>query len=291
LNIVTLMARAKREMAADNSGKKLFCISLGCPKNLVDSEVMLGILEGDGWQVCDAAGEASMILVNTCGFIRSAVEEAVDEILQVLELKKEDPSKLVVVTGCLVQRYGEELRAELPEVDLFIGTDGFADILLRLREIEAGHRPLLAELDSAPFLMNSAMPRRSATPFFRRYLKITEGCSNRCSYCMIPSIRGRLRRRDAGDLLAEAQQLEAAGVRELTLVGQDLTAYGLDLGKGAARLPELVTALLEKTDIPWLRMLYLYPNRVTDELLGLAAAHPRVLPYLISPCSMSAPRY
>lgn len=269
--------------------KNVFIVSLGCPKNLVDSEVMLGVMAKAGYQTCAEPEEAQVILVNTCGFIQSAVEEAVDEILRLVEVKAQLPGTRLVVTGCLVQRYGNDLLKELPEVDLFLGTESFADIVERLEAMDEGHKPEMADLAGAPFLMTSAMPRLISTPIHRAYLKITEGCSNACSYCMIPSIRGRLRSRDMDDVLAEARRLESQGVKELTLIGQDLTAYGLDLAAKDSRLPELLTRLLQETEIPWLRTLYLYPQRITDSLLQLIADHDRLLPYLDIPFQHVSP--
>nr|MBF0221524.1 30S ribosomal protein S12 methylthiotransferase RimO [Desulfobulbaceae bacterium] len=263
--------------------KKLYLVSLGCPKNLVDSELMLGSLQKSGFNVCQDPAEATIILVNTCGFIQSAVEEAIDEILQLIEFKKNDPEKLIVVTGCLVQRYGDSLKAELPEVDLFIGTDGFIDIAARV-EVLLGQRVSAEVLLGQPvFLMNSTNERTLSTPAHRAYLKITEGCSNRCSYCMIPSIRGKLRSRELDDIILEAQRLESQGVKELTLVGQDLTAYGIDLRGPKVDLPALLQALLRETGIPWIRTLYLYPHRIKDSHLELVAANPRLLPYFDIP--------
>ncbi|MBA3013451.1 MAG: 30S ribosomal protein S12 methylthiotransferase RimO [Proteobacteria bacterium] len=269
--------------------KNVFIVSLGCPKNLVDSEIMLGLLASAGYQTCAEPEEAQVILVNTCGFVQSAAEEAVDEILQLVEVKKQRPGTLLVVTGCLVQRYGQELMHEMPEVDLFLGTESFADIVARIEAIGEGHVPEMANLTGPPFLMTSAMPRLISTPIHRAYLKITEGCSNACSYCMIPSIRGRLRSRDLDDVVSEARRLERLGVKELTLIGQDLTAYGLDLASKDARLPELLTRLLQETDIPWLRTLYLYPQRITDHLLQVIAENDRLLPYLDIPFQHVSP--
>lgn len=174
--------------------KTLHLVSLGCPKNLVDSEVMLAALAADGYQVVADPAEAEVLLVNTCGFIQSAAEEAVDTILELATHKQEDPGKKLVVTGCLVQRYGRDLAAALPEVDLFIGLDEFPAIAGLLAEKESGQRCVISP-GEALYLMDSSVPRYLATPFFRAYLKVTEGCDNRCSYCMIPSIRGRLRSR------------------------------------------------------------------------------------------------
>ncbi len=261
--------------------KKIHMVSLGCAKNLVDSEVMLGVLEQEEWRVVADPEEADLLLVNTCGFIRPAVEEAVDEILRLAEIKERHPHVRLVVTGCLVQRYGSELPAELPEVDLFVGINGVERIGALVRELTGRNRPAL-ELAPPRYLMDSRAPRRVSTPFFRSFLKITEGCSNRCTYCMIPSIRGDLRSRPIADLVTEARSLEAGGVRELTLIAQDLTAYGRDLGMTAG-LVRLVESLLAETTIPWLRLLYLYPATVSDDLLGLMASSPRIVPYLDIP--------
>lgn len=261
--------------------KRLHLVSLGCPKNLVDSEVMLHRLEQDGYRVVEDPADADLLLVNTCGFIAPAVEEAIDEILRLAEYKKEDPGKLLVVTGCLVQRYGAELKNELPEVDLFSGTDGFQEIDVLIRDV-TGTSEVLVDLRPGKYLMDSSSGRRLSTPFFRTYLKITEGCDNRCSYCMIPSIRGNLRSRSIPDLITEAKQLERGGVCELTLIAQDLTAYGNDLGNDT-NLVNLVKGLLAETEIPWLRLLYLYPTGISDELLHLMADEPRIAPYLDIP--------
>lgn len=269
--------------------KKVFIVSLGCPKNLVDSEVMLGTLALAGYQTCAHPEEAQLLLVNTCGFLQSAAEEAVDEILKLVAVKAEHPGARLVVTGCLVQRYGEELKKELPEVDLFLGTESILEIATRLAALGSGGEPSKVELSGPLFLMDSTMPRLVSTPPHRAYLKITEGCSNACSYCMIPSIRGRLRSRDLNDVVREAQRLERQGVKELTLIGQDLTAYGLDLGPQGPRLGQLLTRLVEETDIPWLRTLYLYPHRINEPLLQLIAHHERLLPYLDIPLQHVSP--
>jgi ribosomal protein S12 methylthiotransferase len=242
---------------------------------------MLGLLEKDGYTVADKPEDANLLLINTCGFIGSAVQEAIDEILELGRYKQMDPNKKLVVTGCLVQRYGIELEKELPEVDLFIGTNGFHNIVEEIH----GKKPALPiahSIEQSPFLMDSSMPRKVSTPPHRAYMKITEGCINRCSYCLIPAIRGRLRSRPLPDLLSEARRLEAGGVKELTLVAQDLLAYGLDLGK-TANLMDLLQLLLQKTSIPWIRLLYLHPARVKEELLHLTAQNSRLLPYLDIP--------
>ena len=261
--------------------KKLYMISLGCSKNLVDSEVMLGLLEKDGYEVTQEPEDAGLLLVNTCGFIGSAVKEAIDEILELSRYKKDAPDKKLVVTGCLVQRYGTELEKELPEVDLFIGTNGFHSIVDQLYGKQPPI-PLAHSLEKAPFLMDSSMPRKVSTPSHRAYMKITEGCINRCSYCLIPDIRGKLRSRTIADLTSEARRLDAEGVKELTLVAQDLLAYGIDLDK-QTNLIVLLKQLQAETDIPWIRLLYLHPARVNEELLLLMAANTRLVPYLDIP--------
>ncbi len=261
--------------------KTFHLVSLGCPKNLVDSELVYGLLVKSGWQGLDEPDDAQILLINTCGFIQPAVEESVEEILQLAGLKKEHPDKKLVVIGCLVQRYREKLEQELAEVDLFVGTEGIGQIPALLDELisgKGGQRLITPDL----FLMDANVPRSLSTPFFRAWLKITEGCDNRCSYCMIPSIRGRLRSRGIDDIVREAQNLERSGVKELSLVAQDLTAYGLDLYHSRS-LERLIGSLLKNTAIPWIRLMYLYPSTISDELLEIVAGNERIVPYLDIP--------
>jgi ribosomal protein S12 methylthiotransferase len=259
-----------------------FMISLGCAKNLVDSEIVLGAMERAGWNLTEEQNDAQILLINTCGFIQSAVEEAIEEILQLVTIKKKRPDVKIVVIGCLVQRYQAQLLAELPEVDLFVGTEGCKDIA------EYINRLLTSDLESKlllpdRFVMDSSLPRRITTPPFRAWLKITEGCDNRCSYCMIPSIRGNLRSRSVEDILTEARHLEKNGVKELSLIAQDLTAFGNDFGGRQAGLVPLMQRLLQGTAIPWFRLLYLYPSGVNETLLSMMADQPRIVPYLDIP--------
>ncbi len=240
---------------------------------------MLGALADAGYRICSQPEHADLILVNTCGFIQSAVEESIETILELAAVKQTRPDTQLVVTGCLVQRYREELAQELPEVDLFVGTEGVGAIVRFLDQ--SGKNRL--QLPSSPYLMDAAAPRLPATPPHRAYLKVTEGCNNRCSYCLIPTIRGRLRSRPLEDLVAEAQRLEARGCRECTLVAQDLTAYGTDLGKAGPRLADLLSALVAETTIPWIRMLYLHPARLTNTIIDLVDSEPRLLPYFDIP--------
>ncbi len=256
-------------------------VSLGCAKNLVDSEVMLGILQESGWQLMEDATDADVLIVNTCGFIQPAVEEAIEVILEMAKYKEDDPTKHLVVTGCLVQRYLSGISQDLSEVDLFVGTEGvkdIADLLQKLREgkqTEKSHCP-------GRFLMDASLPRIVSTPFFRSSVKITEGCSNRCTYCMIPSIRGDLRSRQITDIITELQRLESSGVKEISLIAQDLTAYGNDLS-GQSMLVELLSRILKETNLPWLRLMYLYPSGVSDDLFDLMGTEKRILPYMDIP--------
>ncbi|NOR22824.1 MAG: 30S ribosomal protein S12 methylthiotransferase RimO [Desulforhopalus sp.] len=256
-------------------------ISLGCAKNLVDSEVMLGSMASGGWELIDNPDDADLLILNTCGFIQPAVEEAINEIFELVRIKERSPDKKIVVVGCLVQRYKDKLPEDLPEVDLFLGTEGAADIAKYIAQLENGdllERVLLPDR----ILMSSNTPRVISTPVFRSWLKITEGCDNRCSYCMIPTIRGQLRSRTVDDLTQEAKSLQEYGVKELSLIAQDSTAYGNDLGKGQ-NIVHLMEQLLKRTSIQWLRLLYLYPTGVSDELLHLMADNPRLVPYLDIP--------
>jgi len=261
--------------------KTLHLVSLGCAKNLVDSEVMLGLLGNAGYRVVEDPAQAGLLLVNTCGFIQPAVEEAIDEILLLAEFKKNDQDKLLVVVGCLVQRYGQDLFDQLPEVDLFVGVNGI-DKIDSLIDNRSGRDTSPLHLSTPKYLMNSSIPRRLSTSSYQAFFKITDGCDNRCSYCLIPSIRGNLRSRMVSDLVLEARRLDHDGVRELNFIAQDLTAYGNDLSDDT-NLVHLLQQLINETDIPWLRLLYLYPTTITPELLALMAAEPRIVPYLDIP--------
>ncbi len=256
-------------------------VSLGCAKNLVDSEVMLGLLQENGWELCDDPAAAEVLIVNTCGFIQPAVEEAIEVILEMGAYKQDDPSKFLVVTGCLVQRYLSDLERDLLEVDLFVGTEGVADIATLLGRLIDGKQEKKTFCPDR-FLMNASLPRTVSTPFFRSSVKITEGCSNRCTYCMIPSIRGDLRSREIEDIIEEMKRLEGAGVKEISLIAQDITAYGNDLDS-SSHLMALLERILSETRFPWLRLMYLYPSGVPDELFALMKGEERILPYMDIP--------
>ncbi|MHB8068822.1 MAG: 30S ribosomal protein S12 methylthiotransferase RimO [Desulfobaccales bacterium] len=267
---VKILKTENRKRKTEN---RVYAISLGCPKNLVDTEIMLGLLRQEGWEVVAAPEAANLLLVNTCGFIQDASQEAVDTILELARFKEADPNKRLVVTGCLVQRYGPDLAAQLPEVDWFIGVNDFPR-LPRILQAEAEDETLLFH-DAAPFDYAAAQPRYPATPRSFAYLKIAEGCSHHCTYCTIPAIRGPLRSRPLETLLAEAQALAASGVKELNLVAQDTTAY--------QGLPELLRELCGIQGLEWIRLLYAHPARITPELLETMAAHPQICPYLDLP--------
>ncbi len=258
-----------------------YLVSLGCAKNLVDSEVILGSMTTAGWELTYDPELADILIINTCGFIRTAVEEAIGEIFELVKIKKSRHGKRLIVVGCLVQRYKEKLAEDLPEVDLFIGTEGASEIAELIDRHDRGQQKERVILPGQ-YLMTSETPRILSTPPFRAWLKITEGCNNLCSYCMIPQIRGGLRSRSIDDLVREAKKLESCGVRELSLIAQDSTAYGRDL-KNNSNIERLVQKLLEQTEIPWLRLLYLYPTGVSDGLLTLMAMNERVVPYLDIP--------
>ncbi|MEW6657130.1 MAG: 30S ribosomal protein S12 methylthiotransferase RimO [Thermodesulfobacteriota bacterium] len=254
---------------------------MGCPKNLVDTEIMLGHLAREGWEVVSSPEAASLLLVNTCAFISSASQEAVDTILEMARHKENDPGKRLAIAGCLVQRFGPELPAQLPEVDFFIGVNDFPRLPRILQGLAGPEETCL--FHGAPlFDYARPQPRYPATPRPYAYMKIAEGCSHRCTYCTIPGIRGPLRSRPPATLLAEAEALAASGVKELNLVAQDTTAYGRDR-KNSPGLPELLRELCGVPGLEWIRLLYGHPARITPELLETMAAHPQICPYLDLP--------
>jgi ribosomal protein S12 methylthiotransferase len=263
---------------------KVGFISLGCPKNLVDSEVMMGQLQQKGYQITPDAEEADTVVVNTCGFIDSAKKESIEAILEAARLKTEGKAKRLVVAGCLVERYRDELKAEMPEVDAFIGTSQINDILSvcdpktntrSLPVISLGHQ-------SATYLYDESTPRVLATPSHYAYIKIAEGCDRPCAFCFIPQMRGHFRSRRFGSIVAEAQQLAEEGVKELILVAQDSSRYGEDLGKQDA-LAHLLRELSHTEGIEWVRVMYTYPTHISDSFLDVLAEEPKAVKYLDMP--------
>ncbi len=258
---------------------KVGMVSLGCPKNQMDAELMLAKLEKAGYEITAESGLADVVIVNTCGFIEDAKRESIDNILEFAQLKKEGQIKRIIVTGCLAERYQQELVKELPECDSVLGLGANGDIVEAVQKVTDGesvHRFPPKECWSLEG------DRLQTTPHFFAYLRIADGCDNRCTYCAIPLIRGGLRSRPMENILAEATELVADGVRELVLVAQDTTVYGQDL-YGEARLPALLRELCRIEDLRWIRLLYCYPEHITDELLDVMASEEKVLPYMDMP--------
>jgi ribosomal protein S12 methylthiotransferase len=259
---------------------KVYAVSLGCPKNLVDTEIMLGNLSRAGWDITASPEAASLLLVNTCAFIAPAAQEAVDTVLDLARYKEADPRKILAVAGCLVQRYGPELEGLLPEADLFIGVHDFSSLLQILAQGPGNAARWFCS--APPYAYQAPQARYAATPPYLAYLKIAEGCSHGCTFCTIPQIRGPFRSRPLKTLVAEAWDLAAAGVKELVLVAQDTTAYGREWG-GSPGLAELLQELCALPSFRWIRVLYSHPARLTDKLLKTMAAHPQICPYLDLP--------
>ncbi len=256
-------------------------VSLGCPKNLVDAEVMLGCLPSAEYEIVTDEKEADIIIVNTCSFIREAKQESIDTILDLAERKHDANCTLLVVTGCLPQRYQEELGAELPEVDIFIGTGEYP----RIAEILAEKRDTPGQLryvGDPNFVFDPDLPRLNSSPAYTAYLKIAEGCSNCCSYCVIPSLRGALRSRPFDQVLKEARGLVAGGVKELNLIAQDITAYGRELAEPTS-LEALLAELVKIDGLLWIRLLYAYPDGITDELIRLIRDEEKICKYIDIP--------
>ena len=256
---------------------KVGFVSLGCPKNLVDSEVMMGILAREGYELTPRADEAEVLVVNTCSFIEAAQKESVDAILEMAEHKKFGAAKKLIVAGCLVERYREQILEQVPEVDAVVGTGEVERIL------EAVHGELRVLPAQPPtFLYHEFTPRIVTTPKHAAYIKIAEGCDHPCTFCIIPELRGKFRSRRFESVVREAENLAAAGAREITLIGQDTTSYGEDLGL-CDGLAQLLAKLAQIEELLWVRFLYAYPNRVTQKLLDTIAAHPRLAKYIDMP--------
>ncbi len=257
---------------------KIGFISLGCPKNLVDSEVMMGLLETRGHQLTQDPAEAEALVVNTCSFIEPAKQESIDTILETAEYKKAGRARRLVVAGCLVERHRQELREQIPEIDAVLGTNELESIVSHCE----GTGPQRVGATPGGYLYHDLTPRLLATPRHFAYLKINEGCDHPCSFCIIPQLRGSFRSRRFESVVREAERLFARGVREVTLIGQDTTAYGEDLGIRDG-LPSLLDRLAALPNAGWIRVLYAYPNRVTNRLLVTIAKHQALCRYLDIP--------
>ncbi|MFQ6133713.1 MAG: 30S ribosomal protein S12 methylthiotransferase RimO, partial [Armatimonadota bacterium] len=266
---------------------KVAVVSLGCAKNLVDSEVMLGLLERDGCELVDQAEEAEVIIVNTCAFTAEAKTEALDAILETAQLKQEGKCRALLCCGCLSQRYAEELLEQLPEVDGFVGTGSVARIGSAVQAALRGERPLL--LDPPSFLYADDTPRVRSGPQWLAYVKIAEGCDNPCSFCAIPAARGPFRSRRADSVRREFERLAEEGAREIILVAQDTTYYGMDL-VGRPLLAELLGELDATGFDGWIRVLYMHPHRVDDVLVDVVAASRSVVPYFDIPMQHASAR-
>jgi ribosomal protein S12 methylthiotransferase len=256
---------------------KVGFVSLGCPKNLVDSEVMMGILAREGYELTPRADEAEILVVNTCSFIEAAQKESIDAILEMAEHKKFGAAKKLIVAGCLVERYRAQILEQVPEVDAVVGTGEVERIM---EAVQGGLRVLPAQPPA--FLYHDLTPRIITTPRHAAYIKIAEGCDHPCSFCIIPQLRGKFRSRRFESVVREAENLAASGAREITLIGQDTTSYGEDLGLRDG-LAQLLLRLSQIEDLHWVRFLYAYPNRVTQKLLDSLASHPRIARYMDMP--------
>jgi ribosomal protein S12 methylthiotransferase len=272
------------------TSRKVHLSSLGCPKNQVDAEIMLGRLVAEGYEVTLDPAEADVLIVNTCSFIQPAKEESIDTILEMARLKAGSEDKKLVVTGCLAERYGRDLTAEMPEVDAFVGTGSFLhlpDVIERVRHPR--HAAPIAYVGAQHVLPDARTPRILVEASYSAYVKVSEGCNHRCAFCIIPKIRGPHESRPVDDVVSEVEGLAAQGVREVNLIAQDLTAYGRDL-VARASLAGLLRRLARVDGIDWIRLLYCYPNFVNDELLETMATEPKVCPYIDMPLQHGSDR-
>jgi ribosomal protein S12 methylthiotransferase len=286
---------------------KIGFVSLGCPKNLVDSEVMLGMAEKDGHEITNDASQADVLVVNTCAFIDRAKQESIDTILEMAQLKGQAPGRRLIVTGCLAERYREELKKEIPEIDVVLGTGDVANFGAAIQSGTGNREPGAATpitfykrdpapgspfsapgtepvfgLDLPTYIYDADTPRKRVTPGHYAYVKIAEGCDYKCAFCIIPKMRGHYRSRPIESIVQEAKQLAAQGVKELLLISQDTTFYGIDRGERGA-LPKLLRALNEVAGIEWIRLLYLYPTTITSDVIDAIADLDKVVKYIDLP--------
>ncbi len=269
---------------------KIGFVSLGCPKNQLDTEVMLHEIASAGYEITAEETEADIVIINTCAFIESAKKEAIDNILDIAWLKKHNGLKGIIVTGCMSERYGKDILEEFPEVDAVLGVGSIHNIVEAVEAVakNAGKKRKKGEPDNRYYscedknTVRLGGDRVLTTPDYAAYLKISEGCDNRCTYCAIPDIRGKFRSRPMEDLIAEAKDLDALGVKELTVIAQDTTRYGIDL-YGKYCLDQLLHKITEETSIPWIRVLYCYPDKITDGLIEEMKNNPRILNYIDLP--------
>ncbi|WP_127718400.1 30S ribosomal protein S12 methylthiotransferase RimO [Halobacteriovorax sp. HLS] len=264
--------------------RTVFFTSLGCSKNLVDSQVMLGYMGLDGFKVVPEPVEAEVIVVNTCSFVEAAKQESIDTILDLADYKDTEHGncKALVVSGCMAQRYSDQLEQSLPEVDMFIGTGEYNKIVPLLKALESGKLEKKSFVEIPMFIHTEFDPRLNTSPFYTAWLKISEGCNRNCTFCIIPTLRGRLRSRSVESLVTEAKKLAESGVRELNLISQDLSDYGVDLDENN-NLAELLTGLENVEGIDWIRLFYFYPDELTDEVIAQMARSKKICSYLDMP--------
>jgi len=268
------------------TAQKVHFVTLGCEKNLVDSEVMMGIVQGKEYQIVDSAEEADVVVVNTCGFIDDAKAQSVETILTMAQLKETANVKSVLVAGCMAQRYKDELMEEIPEIDGIVGTQDFIQITDLIEESLTGTRPRFFSSENPIYLYDENTPRIHTSGSTSAYLKIGEGCNHACTFCIIPKMRGKLRSRTIESIVAEAEQLAAQGVKEIILIAQDTTDYGIDIYK-KRRLADLLEALNNVEGLHWIRLHYAYPGFFTDEVIDAIARLPRVAKYIDMPLQHS----
>jgi ribosomal protein S12 methylthiotransferase len=266
------------------SEKTVFFTSLGCSKNLVDSQVMLGYLGLDGYSIADEPSKAEVIIVNTCSFIEASKKESVETILDMADFKNPENGlcKALVISGCMAQRYAEQLEVEIPEADLIIGTGEYNKITLLLRALEDGQLSQKSFVEIPKFIHTEYDPRLNTSPFYTAWLKISEGCNRNCTFCIIPKLRGKLRSRSVESLVNEAKNLASTGVRELNLISQDLSDYGVDLDENN-KLFNLLEGLESVENIDWIRLFYFYPDELTDEVIEKMATSKKINKYLDMP--------
>jgi ribosomal protein S12 methylthiotransferase len=276
---------------------KIGMVSLGCPKNLVDSEVMLGLAQKDGHRLTRDAAEADVLVVNTCAFIDKAKQESIDTILEMAEHKKTGACQRLIVTGCMAERYRDELKAQIPEIDAVLGTGDVPQIIDAIGGgsgliplLRSNGEPVRSRPPELPnYLYDSNTPRLLATPRHYAYLKIAEGCDYKCAFCIIPTLRGKYRSRSSGSVVEEAERLAASGVKELLLISQDTSFYGIDQGERGA-LARLLRALNRIDGLEWIRMLYLYPTTIGDDVLDAMAESDKVCRYIDLPLQHASDR-
>lgn len=266
---------------------KIALESLGCSKNLMDAEIMTGILKEKGYEFVEEFDEADIIIVNTCGFIRDAKQESIDTIVELSQLKEVGKLKYLIVTGCLAQRYADELLEEIPEIDAIVGTGNFMNISEIIDRLESEKN--VTEIGNIEFAFDETLLRYVSTPEHMAYLKIGEGCSNHCTYCIIPKLRGKYRSRKIEDIVEEAKTLAAEGAKELVVIAQDTTRYGEDL-YGEAKLAELLEELAGIEGIKWIRIMYSYPESITEKLIDVIATHDNICSYFDMPIQHASNR-